>query len=151
MVLPKDLVPEITEAKGFVDWSSALEQLTLAEFISSGAYDRHVRSMRSRYQRRRDQLVATLAQRVPAVRVTGMAAGLQAVIELPHGAERSVVAAAADQGLSVSGLAEYRYEVPDSGWQLPDVDALVVGYAAPSDSAWPGALDALCRALAPFS
>jgi GntR family transcriptional regulator/MocR family aminotransferase len=147
MVLPKDLVPEITEAKGFVDWSSALEQLTLAEFISSGAYDRHVRSMRSRYQRRRDQLVATLAQRVPAVRVTGMAAGLQAVIELPHGAERSVVAAAADQGLSVSGLAEYRYEAPDSGWQLPDVDALVVGYAAPSDSAWPGALDALCRAL----
>ena len=33
MVLPEDLVPEIAEAKGFVDSSSALEQLTLAEFI----------------------------------------------------------------------------------------------------------------------
>ncbi len=35
MVLPRDLVPEIVAAKGFVDSSSALEQLTLAEFISS--------------------------------------------------------------------------------------------------------------------
>ena len=57
MVLPEDLVPEIVAAKGNVDWSSALEQLTLAEFIASGAYDRHVRSMRMRYRRRRDQLV----------------------------------------------------------------------------------------------
>lgn len=150
MVLPQDLVPEIVEAKGYVDWSSALEQLTLAEFISSGAYDRHVRSMRLRYQRRRDELVATLSERVPGVRLSGMAAGLQAVIELPRGSERSVVAAAADHGLAVSGLAEYRCEVPDSEWPLPEVDALVVGYAAPSDSAWAGALDALCEALAPW-
>jgi GntR family transcriptional regulator/MocR family aminotransferase len=147
MVLPGDLVPEVAEAKGSVDWSSALEQLTLAEFISSGAYDRHVRSMRLRYQRRRDQLVETLATRVPGVRVTGMSAGLQAVIDLPRGTERSVVAAAADQGLVVSGLAEYRYDMPKSEWQSPEVDALVIGYAAPSDSAWAGALDALCDVL----
>jgi GntR family transcriptional regulator/MocR family aminotransferase len=150
MVLPEDLVPEIAEAKGFVDSSSGLEQLTLAEFISSGAYDRHVRSMRLRYQRRRDHLMATLSQRVPRLQVTGMAAGLQAVIELPPGTEQEVVAAAAGQGLAVSGLAEYRYEEPESGWRLPDVDALVVGYAAPSDSAWAGTLDALCRALGPW-
>jgi GntR family transcriptional regulator/MocR family aminotransferase len=30
---------------------------------------------------------------------------------------------------------------------LPERDALVVNYAAPSDSAWAGALDALCRVL----
>ena len=71
--------------------SSALEQLTLAEFIASGAFDRHVRSMRLRYRRRRDQLVAALAQRAPDVRVTGMAAGLQAVLELPRGTERTVL------------------------------------------------------------
>jgi GntR family transcriptional regulator / MocR family aminotransferase len=151
MVLPAHLVPEIAEAKGSVDWSSALEQLTLAELISSGAYDRHVRSMRLHYQRRRDQLVETLAERVPGVRVTGMAAGLQAVIELPHGTERAIVAAAADQGLAVSGLAEYRYDVPGSGHLPTDVDALVVGYAAPSDTAWVGALDALCGVLSRWS
>lgn len=147
MVLPAELVPEIGAAKGGVEMSSALEQLTLAEFIASGAYDRHVRSMRLRYRRRRDQLVAALAQRAPGIRVTGMAAGLQAVLELPRGTERSVVEAAARQGLAVNGMAEFRYEVADAGWQLPEQDALVVNYAAPSDSAWAGALDALCGVI----
>jgi GntR family transcriptional regulator/MocR family aminotransferase len=147
MVLPDEWVPDILVAKGAVDWSSALEQLTLAEFIASGAYDRHVRSMRLRYRRRRDELVAALAERAPGIRVTGMAAGLQAVLELPRGTERSVVDAAARRGLAVSGMAEYRYEVAGSGWQLPEQDALVIGYAAPSDSAWGGALDALCSVL----
>ena len=59
----------------------------------------------------------------------------------------SVVQSAARQGLAVSGMAEFRYEVSDSGWRLPEQDALVVGYAAPPDSAWAGALDALCRVM----
>jgi GntR family transcriptional regulator / MocR family aminotransferase len=148
MVLPDRLVPEIVAAKGYLDWvSSALEQLTLAEFIASGAYDRHVRVMRLRYRRRRDQLVVALAQRAPGIRVTGLAAGLQAVLELPYGTERSVVQAAAAQGLEVSGIAEFRYEVADSGWQLPARDALVINYAAPLDNAWAGALDTLCRVM----
>ena len=146
MVLPEELVPEITAAKGYVEWSSTLDQVTLAEFISSGGYDRHVRSMRLRYRRRRDELVAALAERAPGIRVTGMAAGLQAVLELPRGTERSVVQAAAEQGLAVSGMTDFRYEA-DAPWRLPEQDALVVGYAAPSDSAWAGALDALCRVM----
>ena len=75
-----------------------------------------------------------------------MSAGLQAVLELPRGTERSVVQAAAERGLAVSGMAEFRYEA-DASWRLPEQDALVVGYAAPSDSAWAGALDALCRVM----
>ena len=55
--------------------------------------------------------------------------------------------AAARQGLAVSGIAQFCYEVADAGWQLPERDALVVNYAAPSDSAWAGALDALCRVM----
>jgi GntR family transcriptional regulator / MocR family aminotransferase len=146
MVLPEELVPEIVAAKGHADWmSSALEQLTLAEFIASGAYERQVRSMRLRYRRRRDQLVAALAPRAPEIRVTGIAAGLHAVVELPPGTERSVVQAAAWQGLAVSGMAEFR--AAGSGQRVPQQDALVVGYATPSHSAWPGALDALCRVL----
>lgn len=148
MVLPDELVPEVVEAKGYGDYmSSTLEQLTLAEFISSGAYDRHVRSMRQRYRRRRDQLVAALAERAPGVRAAGMAAGLQVVLELPAGTEDSVVQAAAREGLAVSGLREFGHEARDSGRQLPERDALVVNYAAPSDSAWKGALDTLCSAL----
>jgi GntR family transcriptional regulator/MocR family aminotransferase len=148
VVVPEDLVPDVIAAKGGVDWSSALEQLTLADFLASGAYDRHVRSMRLRYRRRRDQLVARLVESAPHLSVTGMEAGLQVLIELPSGTERTVVTESARQGLAVSGLAEYRYTAADSDRHLPLRDALVVGYAAPSDSAWPGTLDALCGVLA---
>ncbi len=148
MVLPEDLVPEIVAAKGHADWvSSTLDQLTLAEFITSGAYDRHIRSMRIRYRRRRDELVATLAQRAPGIHLTGLAAGLQAVLQLPRGTEAAVAQEAARQGLAVSRLAEFRHEVAESGWRLPEQDGLVVNYAAPSDSAWAGTLDTLCRVI----
>ncbi|MFE5092016.1 PLP-dependent aminotransferase family protein [Streptomyces sp. NPDC056638] len=143
MVLPGSLVEEVTEAKGLSDWSSsALEQLTLAEFIESGAYDRHVRSMRLRYRRRRDQLVAVLAQRAPDVRISGIAAGLHAVLELPEGSEPSVMRAAAWQGLALEGLSRFRHpQAP------PGRDALVIGYGTPTDSAWAGTLEALLRVL----
>ncbi|MDQ0941276.1 PLP-dependent aminotransferase family protein [Streptomyces sp. V1I1] len=143
MVLPEDLVGQALEAKGTVDWvSSALDQLTLAEFIASGEYDRHVRGMRLRYRRRRDQLVRALAERAPDIRVSGIAAGLHAVLELPPGTEQSVIQAAAWQGLAVEGVSRYRHKDAPRGR-----DALVVGYATPADSGWVGALDALCRAL----
>jgi GntR family transcriptional regulator / MocR family aminotransferase len=143
MVLPEDLVGQALEAKGSVDWvSSALDQLTLAEFIASGEYDRHVRGMRLRYRRRRDQLVRALGERAPDIRVSGIAAGLHAVLELPPGTEQSVIQAAAWQGLAVEGVSRYRHKDAPRGR-----DALVVGYATPADSGWAGALDALCRAL----
>ncbi|MFD7547087.1 PLP-dependent aminotransferase family protein [Streptomyces sp. NPDC059816] len=144
MVLPGRLVAEVTADKG-PGWAcGALDQLTLAEFLTSGAYDRHVRAMRLRYRRRRDQLVAALAERAPDVKVTGIAAGLHAVLELPPGTERSVLQAAARQGLSLCGLGMFRHPEAVTHRQP---DALVVGYGVPSDSAWPGTLDALCAVL----
>ncbi|MFG2558257.1 PLP-dependent aminotransferase family protein [Streptomyces sp. NPDC048496] len=143
MVLPRGLVGAVAEAKGQVDWvSSTLDQLTLAEFIESGAYDRHVRSMRLRYRRRRDQLVAALAEHAPALRVSGIAAGLHAVVELPEGTERAVIQAAAWQGLALEGLARFRHTDAEVG-----SDALVISYGAPTESAWAGTLEALCRVL----
>ena len=145
MVVPEHLLPDIAAAKGPVDMVSALDQLTLAEFIASRAFDRHVRSRRQSYRRRRDQLVKALARSAPDVRVTGMDAGLQAVLELPPGTEGSVLEAAASQGLMVSGMAGFRHEglAGRTGAQ----DALVVNYAAVSDSAWGGALNALCSVM----
>lgn len=144
MVLPKALVGEVIEAKGEVAAvPSAMDQLTLAEFITSGAYDRHVRSMRLRYRRRRDQLVEALAEHAPETWVTGIAAGLHAVVELPPGTdERAMVQAAAWQGLAIQGLSDFRHPSAPPGRA-----ALVVGYSAPTDSAWAGTLDALCRVL----
>ncbi|MEH0445938.1 PLP-dependent aminotransferase family protein [Streptomyces sp. B21-102] len=144
MVLPPGVAEEVTEAKGGMDTCGVLDQLTLAEFIASGAYDRHVRAMRTRYRRRRDALVAALAERAPAIRVTGIAAGLHAVLRLPPGTEAAVLRAAARQGLAVDGLTpRHRH----AGAVAAPLDALVVGYGTPPDHAWSGALDALCAAL----
>ena len=41
--------------------TSALEQRTFAELIASGAFDRHVRRMRTVYRRRRDDLEQAIA------------------------------------------------------------------------------------------
>ncbi len=51
--------------------------------------------------------------------------------------------AAAFQGLALDGLSAFRHP----GAPMSTVDGLVVGYATPSDRAYPAALDALRRAL----
>ncbi|AKZ57695.1 GntR family transcriptional regulator [Streptomyces ambofaciens ATCC 23877] len=142
LVLPGSLVEEAMDAMaGRIP--GVLDQLTLAEFIGSGDYDRHVRAARLRYRRRRDALVAALAERAPEVRVTGIAAGMHAVLRLPPGTEQQFVRAAAWHGLAVQGMSMFRH--PEAA--VPPLDALVVGYGTPPDHAWTGALDALCRAL----
>ncbi|NBE54757.1 MocR-like pyridoxine biosynthesis transcription factor PdxR [Streptomyces boluensis] len=148
MVLPAALAGRVADAKGASDWAcGVVDQLTFADFLTSGAYDRHVRAARLRYRRRRDQLVAALAARVPRVRVSGIAAGLHAVLELPAGTEQSTIRAAAWHGLNVLGLSRFRHpDVPGEGR-----DALVIGYGTPPDHAWSGALDTLCDALAGVS
>ncbi|MGW2375754.1 MULTISPECIES: MocR-like pyridoxine biosynthesis transcription factor PdxR [Kitasatospora] len=149
MVLPDHLVDRVLAAKGEREaWASALDQLTLAEFIDSGGYDRHLRRMRRRYRDRRDQLVAALAANAPHIEVSGIAAGLHAVLRLAPGTERSILKAAAYRGLAVEGLADYRHPAIAPA-AMPAVDGLVVGYATPPDHAYPAALRALCDILPP--
>ncbi|MFF1840574.1 PLP-dependent aminotransferase family protein [Streptomyces sp. NPDC058217] len=146
MVLPEHLVGAVLAAKGEREgWASVLDQLTLADFIESGHYDRHIRRMRQRYRHRRDQLVTALAAHAPHIAPTGIAAGLHAVLRLPPGTERSTVKAAAWQGLGLDPLADFRHPAAT----MPAEDGLVVGYATPPDHAYGAALEALCRALPP--
>lgn len=143
LVLPGHLVADVAAAKAEADrQSGALDQLALAELIVSGAYDRHLRRSRLAYRRRRDRLVAALRQPAPEVRVTGIAAGLHALLELPPGQdEDELVAQAAHHGLAIEGLGHYdaigEHHRP----------ALVVGYATPPEHAFTGALARLCTVL----
>ncbi|MFI1361519.1 MocR-like pyridoxine biosynthesis transcription factor PdxR [Streptomyces griseochromogenes] len=146
MVLPERYVGPVLAAKGEREgWASVPDQLALADFVASGSYDRHVRRMRQHYRRRRDRLVAMLAARAPHIEVTGIAAGLHAVLRLPSGTERSAVKAAAWQGVALDGLAAFRH--PDT--DMPAPDGLVVGYATPPEHAYGAALEALCGVLPP--
>lgn len=143
MALPPTLAEEAVVVKGQIDSCEVFSQLTMAEFITSGAYDRHVRAARRRYRYRRDALVTALAQHAPRVRVIGTPAGLHTVLGLPPGTEQRVLQSATRQGLRVAGLSRYRHERSLNAM----ADALVVGYGVPSDAAWPQALSALVRIL----
>ncbi|QMU73010.1 PLP-dependent aminotransferase family protein [Streptacidiphilus sp. P02-A3a] len=145
MVLPGRLVDRVLAAKTAAErHPDSLSQLTLAEFVTSGAYDRQIRAMRLRYRRRRDRLVRALAERAPQVRVSGIAAGLHAVLRLPPGTEARALHGASWLGLAVQGLDGFRH--PDQPAE-PGADALVVGYGTPAEHAFPAALEALCRTI----
>jgi GntR family transcriptional regulator / MocR family aminotransferase len=144
LVVPGHLVAEVTAAKALTDrYSSSFDQLTLAEFLTSGAYDRQVRRSRLAYRRRRDHLVAAVRRHVPQARMTGVAAGLHAVLELPPGLDEDeiIARAAARHDLALDGLRAY------SAASGPHRPALVIGYATPPEHAFTGAVARLIAAL----
>ncbi|GJF32358.1 GntR family transcriptional regulator [Kitasatospora sp. NE20-6] len=145
LALPGSLVGPVVRQKELADGQHAvIDQLTLAELITSGAYDRHVRRSRLVYRRRRDRLVAVLSERAPEVRVTGISAGLHAVLELPPGSldEEELVRQAAWLGLSLNSVGWCR--APAAGPEPERPASLVIGYATPPDHGFEAALDALC-------
>jgi GntR family transcriptional regulator/MocR family aminotransferase len=144
LVLPAHLVDDVVAAKALADGqTSALDQLTLADLISSGGYDRHIRRCRLMYRRRRDQVVALVRERAPRVRVTGIAAGMHAVLELPAGwDEEDIVRGADRRGLALDGLGEF------SAGDPPRPPALVIGYGTPPAHGYTAALARLGATLA---
>ncbi|MEO3783767.1 PLP-dependent aminotransferase family protein [Actinocorallia sp. B10E7] len=148
MVLPERLVDPVLAAKGLREgWTGVPDQLTLADLIESGSYDKHIRRTRHRYRERRNRLVAGLAEQAPHLEVTGIAAGLHAVLRLPPGTEAATVEAANREGIALDGLAAFRHPAAST----PHTDGLVIGYAAPPDHAYTAALEALLRVLPPPS
>ncbi len=143
LVVPTRLIDDVVAAKVLADRNtSAVDQLALAELISSGAYDRHIRRSRLVYRRRRDRLVAAHRRHVPEVRASGIAAGLHALLDLPAGVgEEDVVARAGERGLSLQGLGEYAHGVHTHR------PALVVGYAKPPEHAYTAAVARLVAVL----
>jgi GntR family transcriptional regulator/MocR family aminotransferase len=77
------------------------------------------------------------------VEVTGIAAGLHAVLRLPAGqSEDDLVAGAAAHGLAIEGLASYYTGGTSHG------PALVIGYGHPAEHAFTTALARLGAVLA---
>lgn len=122
--------------------SPAIEQLALADFISGGRFDRHLRRNRSIYKSRRDKLVASLRKHIPEAQIQGVAAGLHLVANLPDGIdEESLIEAATDFSVRVEGIAKSRF----SGKAGPP--AILLGYGAISESAIEPGIKRLAKAM----
>jgi GntR family transcriptional regulator / MocR family aminotransferase len=109
-VVPGRLVEAVTAVKRAADRGTAgIDQLALALLIESGRYDRHLRRMRGEYAARRDALVTALAGCAPDLRVTGLAAGFHAVVELPAGTDvAGLVERARQRGVGLYPMSRYR-------------------------------------------
>jgi GntR family transcriptional regulator / MocR family aminotransferase len=110
LVVPRSLSAVFTAAKWLNDQHSpTLEQETLAEFISSGAYERHLRRVRRRNAARREALLAALHRHLGnRVEVTGDGAGAHIVLWPKRRiSEDAIVAQAAARGVGVYGISPY--------------------------------------------
>ncbi|MEW1846243.1 PLP-dependent aminotransferase family protein [Nonomuraea angiospora] len=147
MAVPPSLIGPVAEAKLHADaHTEVLGQLVLARLIETHDYDRHIRAARLRYRRRRELLLARLGpgpgQPLPGVALPGVAAGLRALLLLPEAgpAEGELLAECERRGVALRAASPL--------WRGDGPGGLLIGYAAPSERAYPHALEALAGALA---
>ncbi|MGW2460525.1 aminotransferase-like domain-containing protein [Streptomyces sp. NPDC001761] len=124
LVAPARYRTALTDAKRFNDLGNAvLPQLVLARLMESGELERHLRLLRGRHRRRRDAMIAALAEHLPGARVHGAAAGLHLTVTYaPDVPDTEFAAAALARGVKCQPLSWHR--------QTPGPPGLVLGYAA---------------------
>ncbi len=139
LVAPPELADDAERTKRLIDdFSPALDQLTLAELLTRGDYDRHVRRARAAYRTRRDRLLTALTKQLPELKIEGIAAGVHVLLRLPPGVSDVTIADAASRArIAVPPLSAYRIRPSDDG-------GLVIGYGRLHESA----VEAATRALA---
>ena len=137
LVLPPSLVEPVTEASRWRVGVSAIDQAALADFITTGHLDRHLRQMRVEYRRRRDEVMSTLRANAPWMTMSGVSAGLHGTVLLdgPPSRELDVLAQAQRSSVGFHPLSAHRDAAGRPG--------LVIGYSRPAAHEFRGALERL--------
>jgi GntR family transcriptional regulator/MocR family aminotransferase len=125
LIVPKSLARAFTAAKWLSDLHSAiLEQQSLAEFITAGMYERHLRRLRRRNTARREALLHAIHRYLgERVEVTGDGSGAHVVLwPRKRVSENTAIAQAASRGVGIYGI---------SGFFLtrPSRTGLMLGYS----------------------
>jgi GntR family transcriptional regulator/MocR family aminotransferase len=109
LIAPKSLVPTVVAAKWLCDRHSAtLEQETMAEFIQSGAYERHLRNARKILAQKKRELLNSIRTSLGGVAITGDQAGTHIVLWPEKNIdEASVVADASARDVGIYGISQY--------------------------------------------
>ncbi|MFJ2634902.1 PLP-dependent aminotransferase family protein [Streptomyces sp. NPDC087422] len=144
LVAPPDIIADAAARKRTMDLGNPVtEQAVLADFLTSGQYDRHLRRCQRLYRRRRDTLTTALAAHFPGATTSGIAAGLHAIVTLPprYGPPSRLLAAATSAGITLRPLSDYEH----APTRVPGV-RLVIGYAHLSPESITRAVELLARA-----
>jgi len=132
LVLPSDLVPPFTAAKWAADrFSATSTQEALADFMTSGQFERYLRRAGKRNAARRRALIGALRQHFgDAVEIAGENTGVHLVVWLhdvaPH-ALRTIIERARELGVGLYSVAPFHARPPRRA-------GLLFGYASLTES-----------------
>lgn len=124
MVVPEDLIDAFSTARDATDqFSSALYQAVMTDFIRDGHFARHIRKMRMLYLQRRTALVEGIqSQMSDKLEVIGAEAGMHLVALLPPAvSDVALSKKAAEIGISAMPLSACHLKPPVRG-------GLILGY-----------------------
>jgi GntR family transcriptional regulator/MocR family aminotransferase len=110
VVLPPRLVAVVRKAKSLAERDfHFIEHEAMAQFISEGHLERHVRRTRATYARRRESLIGHLNQRLPGkVRISPVSAGTHLMVHFePEFQEDLILSAARQSGLPMVSTGAY--------------------------------------------
>lgn len=111
LVLPPRLVTPFEQRLGFYSCTvSNFEQYTLARFIESGAFEKHINRMRTLYRKRREKLLSLLRRSRCArhMEIIEHGSGLHFLVRFHHaGGDEEIAARLSAQGIRMRSLSSY--------------------------------------------
>ena len=137
MVLPDGLMKKYRRELSFYSCTvSSFEQYTLAEFMNAGSYEQHINRMRTRYRKKRDEVISLIESSSLSGRVQIMEqdAGLHFLMKLHNElSDDEIKRRAADAGIRIALLSDYCFDKTKAEEHI-----FVVNYSGAelSDIAW---------------
>ncbi len=112
MVLPKRLMQLCKEKLSFYSGTvSSFEQYTLASFIREGYYERHIRRMRNRFRKNRDELIKAIKETGldKLIKLHESETGLHLIIETKTGVNKKFRKLLEEKYIKIAPLELYCY------------------------------------------
>ncbi len=151
LVVPQDIIEPACTIKALMDNGHAwLDQATLADFIQSGSFMRHLRTIRHTYLQRRNSLVEELHRYFGDVQLAGLDGGMHLIWHLPSyfPPAAEVQRIAEDVGVGVYCLKSGAAYCSDNNQY--DLNALMLGYSSVSRQMIQTGVKRLSKALMPM-
>jgi GntR family transcriptional regulator / MocR family aminotransferase len=141
VVFPRGIIDQAQGAlQELLRGGHRLEQLTLADFIDSGEFGRHLGRMRRLYRERQQALREALTRHFAAAQIYGGDCGMHLTLRLPaHVSDRLVVERAQRHGIGAGALSSFM-----TGSAASE-NGLVIGYGNTCAEDIPKAVNVLAR------